>query len=960
MDLVIVGLGPHGRQHGAPPAPRRPSRRGLQPLAREDPRDHGRGLEGAFSPEEAVATLPSPRIVWLMVPAGDATEATMEEFAALLRAGRHDRRRRQHQLPGLQAPPRAARGARHPLRGCRHLAAASGASRTATARWSAATARRSRRWSPSSGRWRPRAATSTAGRRAPGHYTKMVHNGIEYGLMQAYAEGFEILHASEYPLDLAAVAKAWQHGTVIRSWLLELAGLAFEQHGEDLRRHQGLGRRLRRGPLDGPGGDGPRRAGAGHHALAAGPLPQPPGRELRRQGARGAAPAVRRPRRQERVSAAAVPRRARAPATRRGRRVGHARDAARRRAPPAHRRATATCTWSTASRRRRERRQPAAHRHPPRAHPRPLPGGHLRRHRRPRPPQDPARPLQPAPGRPAAARDERRGLRAPALHRRRLPRGDARVGGAALAQPGRAGAVGRLRGRHPLPAGRVRRPRQLPGARRAAGADRRGRRHARQRPLLPRHAALRLPGDRGQPGRGGPPAAARPAGARIVIEKPFGHDLASARALNDDGHARLRRVAGLPHRPLPGQGHRPQPAGVPLRQRHLRAALEPALRRPRADHRGRGPRRRGPRRVLRGGRAPAATSSRTTCSSCSAWWPWSRPSPSRPTRCATRRCACCAPSTPTGPRRGSRANVVRGQYTAGWVADQKVAGYREEPEVAPDARRSRRSWRCELEIQNWRWADVPFYLRTGKRLPRRATEIAVQFKQPPLMLFRDSRERRPSRTCWRCASSPTRASCCASRPRCPELGLDVRSVNMDFTYGSSFLRDAPEAYETLILDAMLGDASLFTRADEVEAAWGIVTPLHEHVAALGRRGTKGEKASGAAADGGIQPYEAGHLGAGRRRPADGARRPAMAPPVDARPSRASTDATARPAGTLHATSLSETVAQLSRIWGGAGARQRRSRCVRRAGRVACARTRACAPAPMRPGRACACAPGPAC
>ncbi len=103
-----------------------------------------------------------------------------------------------------------------------------------------------------------------------GHYTKMVHNGIEYGLMQAYAEGFEILHASEYPLDLEAVAKAWNYGTVIRSWLLELAGLAFEQHGEGPRRHQGLGGGLRRGPLDGPGGDRPRRPGSDHHALAAG------------------------------------------------------------------------------------------------------------------------------------------------------------------------------------------------------------------------------------------------------------------------------------------------------------------------------------------------------------------------------------------------------------------------------------------------------------------------------------------------------------------------------------------------------------------------------------------------------------------------------------------------------------------------------------------------------------------
>jgi 6-phosphogluconate dehydrogenase len=73
-----------------------------------------------------------------------------------------------------------------------------------------------------------------AGPPGSGHYVKMVHNGIEYGLMESYAEGFEILHASEYPLDLEKVAKAWQHGTVIRSWLLELAGLAFEQHGDDL------------------------------------------------------------------------------------------------------------------------------------------------------------------------------------------------------------------------------------------------------------------------------------------------------------------------------------------------------------------------------------------------------------------------------------------------------------------------------------------------------------------------------------------------------------------------------------------------------------------------------------------------------------------------------------------------------------------------------------------------------
>ncbi|HUR16095.1 MAG TPA: glucose-6-phosphate dehydrogenase, partial [Candidatus Limnocylindrales bacterium] len=173
----------------------------------------------------------------------------------------------------------------------------------------------------------------------------------------------------------------------------------------------------------------------------------------------------------------------------------------------------------------------------------------------------------------------------------------------------------------------------------------------------------------------------------------------------------------------------------------------------------------------------------------------------------------------------ARAQVVRGQYTSGWVGDKHVAGYREEEEV--DAKSKVESFvALKLEIQNWRWADVPFYLRTGKRMPRRATEIAIQFKLPPLMLFGD-------------ASTPPEANLLAMRiqpdegimlrfaAKVPELGLDVRSVNMDFTYGMSFGHDAPEAYETLLLDAMLGDASLFTRADEVEAAWSIVTPIHE-------------------------------------------------------------------------------------------------------------------------------------
>jgi glucose-6-phosphate 1-dehydrogenase len=173
----------------------------------------------------------------------------------------------------------------------------------------------------------------------------------------------------------------------------------------------------------------------------------------------------------------------------------------------------------------------------------------------------------------------------------------------------------------------------------------------------------------------------------------------------------------------------------------------------------------------------------------------------------------------------ARAQIVRGQYTGGWVGDQQVPGYREEKEVDPESK-IETFVALKLEVQNWRWADVPFYLRTGKRLARRATEIAIQFKSPPLMLFGESATP-PEPNVLALRIQPDEGIMLRFAAKVPELGLDVRSVNMDFTYGHSFTRDAPEAYETLLLDAMLGDASLFTRADEVEAAWGIVTPLIE-------------------------------------------------------------------------------------------------------------------------------------
>jgi glucose-6-phosphate 1-dehydrogenase len=207
-----------------------------------------------------------------------------------------------------------------------------------------------------------------------------------------------------------------------------------------------------------------------------------------------------------------------------------------------------------------------------------------------------------------------------------------------------------------------------------------------------------------------------------------------------------------------------------------------------------------------------------------------------------------------------RQDVVRGQYTSGWLADHKVPGYREEPEVDPGST-TETFVAMRLEVQNWRWADVPFYLRVGKRMPRRATEVAVQFKQPPLMLFRESMTQ-PEPNLLAMRIQPDEGILLRFAAKVPGLGVDVRSVNMDFTYGSSFLTDAPEAYETLLLDAMLGDASLFTRADEVEAAWGLVAPLNATWARwdadAAASGTKPR--SGKASEGLLQAYPAGTWG----------------------------------------------------------------------------------------------------
>jgi glucose-6-phosphate 1-dehydrogenase len=170
-------------------------------------------------------------------------------------------------------------------------------------------------------------------------------------------------------------------------------------------------------------------------------------------------------------------------------------------------------------------------------------------------------------------------------------------------------------------------------------------------------------------------------------------------------------------------------------------------------------------------------------------------------------------------------DVVRGQYGPGWVAATKVHGYRDEQDVDPESE-TETFVAARLMIDDWRWSGVPFYVRTGKRLAKRATEIAIQYREVPHRLFADAAVD-PDPNLLVIRVQPDEGIMLRFGAKVPGLGMDVRAVTMDFTYGSAFSVDSPDAYETLILDALQGDASLFTRADEVEEAWSIVDPCVE-------------------------------------------------------------------------------------------------------------------------------------
>jgi glucose-6-phosphate 1-dehydrogenase len=171
--------------------------------------------------------------------------------------------------------------------------------------------------------------------------------------------------------------------------------------------------------------------------------------------------------------------------------------------------------------------------------------------------------------------------------------------------------------------------------------------------------------------------------------------------------------------------------------------------------------------------------------------------------------------------------AVRGQYSRGGTADELMPGYREETGVDPRSKTETYA-ALRLDVDNWRWAGVPFYVRTGKRLPRRVTEVVLQFQRPPHLPIRADQvtELQPDALILRI--QPDEGITLRFGAKVPGHAFQVRSASMEFSYQETFKEESPEAYERLLLDALIGDPTLFIRSDEVEHSWRIVDPIVAH------------------------------------------------------------------------------------------------------------------------------------
>ena len=175
---------------------------------------------------------------------------------------------------------------------------------------------------------------------------------------------------------------------------------------------------------------------------------------------------------------------------------------------------------------------------------------------------------------------------------------------------------------------------------------------------------------------------------------------------------------------------------------------------------------------------------------------------------------------------GSVPAVVRGQYGEGWVDGKVVPAYAAENGVATGSR-TETYVAMKLWLDTWRWAGVPFYVRTGKRLPKRTTEIAIQFKRPPLEIFRRVSPTSVAPSLLIINVQPDEGISLRFEAKLPGTRMQLAPVMMHFRYSTTFGGHVPEAYETLLLDALIGDSTLFARHDFTETAWELITPVHD-------------------------------------------------------------------------------------------------------------------------------------
>ncbi|CAH2599924.1 Glucose-6-phosphate 1-dehydrogenase [Rhodovastum atsumiense] len=200
---------------------------------------------------------------------------------------------------------------------------------------------------------------------------------------------------------------------------------------------------------------------------------------------------------------------------------------------------------------------------------------------------------------------------------------------------------------------------------------------------------------------------------------------------------------------------------------------------------------------------------------------------------------------PMAPEEVAR-EVVRGQYDAGVVQDAPVPGYRQEPRVAPDSV-TETYVAMKLHVDNWRWAGVPFYIRTGKRLATRCTRIAIHFRQAPHVMFRGTAVQRLTPNFLVLHIQPSEGISLSLSAKQPGPILRLADVKMDFRYADWFRTGPSTGYETLLYDTLIGDASLFQRADNVEAGWAAMQPVLGHPNGVERYAAGSEGPAGAEA-----------------------------------------------------------------------------------------------------------------